>query len=77
MSLAVVKTMAESIVIDKNVSDILNEDNLLTLSVVNYGEVGFVKLSWGDSYEYWKEVEDNALLSTSERQAIAMDCYLL
>ena len=61
--LAVVKTMAEPIVIDNSLieSDLLSENNLHSLSVVNYGEEGFVKLPGEDFNKYWKEVEDNAL----------------
>ena len=40
--LAILKTMAESIIIDNNAV------NLLTVSVVNYGEVDFVKLPGED-----------------------------
>ena len=49
----------------------------LTLSVVIHGEEGFVKLPSEDFNTYWKEVEDNALLSTSERQVVLQNCHRL
>ena len=67
--MAVVKTTAEPIVRDKTA------DNLLPLSEVNYGDDGFVKFPGEDFNKYWKEVEENALLTTSEKQVILKNCH--
>ena len=68
--MAVVKTMAEPIVRDKTAVDLVSDDNLLPLSEVNYGDDGFVKFPGEDFNKYWKEVEENTLLITSEKQVI-------
>ena len=73
--MAVVKTMAEPIVRDKTAVDLLSDDNLLPLSEVNYGDDGFVKFPGEDFNKYWKEVEENALLITSEKQVILKNCH--
>ena len=73
--MAVVKTMAEPIVRDKTAVDLLSDDNLLPLSEVNYGDDGFVKFPGEHFNMYWKEVEENALLITSEKQVILKNCH--
>ena len=73
--MAVVKTMVEHIVRDKNAVDLLSEDNLLPLSETNYGDEDFAKFPCEDFNKYWKEVEDNALLTTSEKQIILRNCH--
>ena len=72
--MAVVKTMAEPIVRDKSAADLLSDDNLLPLSEANYGSPGFVKFPGEEFNKYWKEVEENALL-TSEKQIILRNCH--
>ena len=73
--IAVVKTMAEPIVRDKTAVDLLSDENLLPLSEVNYGDDGFVKFPGEDFNKYWKEVEEIALLITSEKQVILKNCH--
>ena len=73
--MAVVKTMAEPIVRDKSAADLLSDDNLLPLSEANYGSPGFVKFPGEEFNKYWKEVEENALLTTSEKQVILRNCH--
>ena len=70
--LAVVRTLAEPVVIDKSCTDLLIGDNLLSLSVINYGEEGFVKLPGEDFNKYWKGVEDN---DSAERERILTNCH--
>ena len=72
--MAVVKTMAEPIVRFKTAVD-LSDDNLLPLSEVNYGDDGSVKFPGEDFNKYWKEVEEDALLITSEKQVILKNCH--
>ena len=73
--MAVVKTTAEPIVRDKTAVNLPSDDNLLPLSEVNYGDDGFVKFPGEDFNKYWKEVEENALLTTSEKQVILKNCH--
>ena len=73
--MAVVKTMAEPIVRDKTAVNLLRDDNLLPLSEVNCGNDGFVKFPGEDFYKYWKEVEENALLTTTKKQVILKNCH--
>ena len=73
--MAVVKTMAEPIIRDNTAADLLSDDNLLPLSEANYGAPGFVKFAGEEFNKYWKEVEENALLTTSEKQIILRNCH--
>ena len=75
--MAVVKTVAEPIVRDKTTVDLLSDDNLLPLSEVNYGDDGFFKVPGEDFNKYWKEMEENALFTSSEKQAILKNCHSL
>ena len=68
--MAVVKAVVEPIVRDKYSIHFLSDDNLLPLIVPDYENEGYVKIPDEDFNIYWKEVEDIALLCTSERKTI-------